>query len=462
MKQDRGFSRCGHRQRSNVEQSPGTGLAADVDAVVRVGEAVELGGRALGVSAHLLEVQPVTNVQDGVEAGALANTVDTVAGWAPDGVLDSLAHWDRVGLGSVVQGLSVGAENLGHRVLVVKHDAREVAVHSVVDVGHIALAVEGRVLDSAASDDVASDGEGRGDVETTRLGDDVDIAASREELCESSVKDGGHVLERLADKASADIEGAHVESMLASLLEDSVRIPHSLVEGHRVRGPRSDVEADTHNIEAQVLGQSQKSVGGVHGGAELHAEAAQARGVVGHDTEEELGAGVQLGDLVELIGVVEGHLLDPDRLDVADVRVGLAGLGIDDTLGLGADGQDLLDLRLGGAVEAGAELGKEPDDLGVRVALDSWAMSVKFRLGVQQRRRRTVEGLDAGQVLLPAEVLAVDLAEVCHEEGVLVAGVTHLVVDGDDALVESVADQLLGVHGAMLRNRRAHQVGLLQ
>lgn len=130
------------------------------------------------------------------------------------------------------------------------------------------------------------------------------------------------------------------------------------------------MEADTHDIEAQVLGESQERLSGVHGSAELHAEAAHARRIVSQDAEKELGTGVELGDLVELVGVIKGHLLNPDRLDVADVRVGLAGLGVDDALRVGAHGQDLLNLGLGSAVEAGAKLGKEAEDLGVRVALD--------------------------------------------------------------------------------------------
>lgn len=97
---------------------------------------------------------------------------------------------------------------------------------------------------------------------------------------------------------------------------------------------------------------------------------AQARRVVRHDAQEELGLGVELGDLVELVAVVKRHLLDADRPDEADVRVGLAKLGVDDALGGHPHGQHLLDLRLGSAFEAGAEGGEQAEDLGVGVALD--------------------------------------------------------------------------------------------
>jgi NADPH:quinone reductase-like Zn-dependent oxidoreductase len=56
--------------------------------------------------------------------------------------------------------------------------------------------------------------------------------------------------------------------------------------------------------------------------------------------------------------------------------------------------------------------------------------------------------LDAGQVLLPAQVLAVDLAQVSDEESILVTDATQVVVNSVDAGLERVPDQVLGVGGA--------------
>ena len=56
----------------------------------------------------------------------------------------------------------------------------------------------------------------------------------------------------------------------------------------------------------------------------------------------------------------------------------------------------------------------------------------------------TIEGLDAGQIELPAEMLSIDLAEVRHKKGVLVSGFAELRVDILDTLAESFANQLLG------------------
>jgi hypothetical protein len=66
-----------------------------------------------------------------------------------------------------------------------------------------------------------------------------------------------------------------------------------------------------------------------------------------------------------------------------------------------------------------------------------------------QRAGLTIVGLDAGQVLLPAQVLAVDLAQVGDEEGVFLADATEVVVDGVDAGLERVTNQTLCMDGAI-------------
>ena len=63
-------------------------LAAHIHNIVAVSEAVEASGRALGVSAHVLEVQPVTDIEKLGEGAGRGDDVDAVAGRAPDGVLD--------------------------------------------------------------------------------------------------------------------------------------------------------------------------------------------------------------------------------------------------------------------------------------------------------------------------------------------------------------------------------------
>lgn len=58
--------------------------------------------------------------------------------------------------------------------------------------------------------------------------------------------------------------------------------------------------------------------------------------------------------------------------------------------------------------------------------------------------------LDAGQVPLPAKVLAVDLAQVGYEEGILVANAAGVVVNGVDSALQGLPNHLLGLSSAMM------------
>jgi hypothetical protein len=100
-------------------------------------------------------------------------------------------------------------------------------------------------------------------------------------------------------------------------------------------------------------------LGGVEGGSKLERQAAQARGVVGKDAKEELSGRGELLDLVELVSIVKGHLCDSLLGCVANVRLGLAGLCVDDARRLNADVEDRLDLSLGSAVETRAQTSQQ-------------------------------------------------------------------------------------------------------
>lgn len=131
------------------------------------------------------------------------------------------------------------------------------------------------------------------------------------------------------------------------------------------------MEADTHNIQAELAGQGQETVRRVERGPKLEAQAAERRGIVREDPQEKFGVGEQTGNLAELIGVVKRHLTHTIFGHVANVRVRLAGLGIDDARGVNAHLENLLDLVLGRAIEAGAESSEHVQELGVAIALDS-------------------------------------------------------------------------------------------
>lgn len=50
-------------------------------------------------------------------------------------------------------------------------------------------------------------------------------------------------------------------------------------------------------------------------------------------------------------------------------------------------------------------------------------------------------GFDPSQVRLPAQMLAVDLAQIGYEEGVFVAHLADIVIDGLNTALQSLADQ---------------------
>lgn len=75
----------------------------------------------------------------------------------------------------------------------------------------------------------------------------------------------------------------------------------------------------------------------------------------------------------------------------------------------------------------------------------------------------TVERPNTRQVLLPAKVLAIDLAEVGDVEGVLITRLAELMVNGFHAAVQSLADQDFGINGSMIMILKwLHEVGRLQ
>ena len=122
------------------------------------------------------------------------------------------------------------------------------------------------------------------------------------------------------------------------------------------------------------------------------------------DADHELGVRVDGLDFVEFVFVVEGHQLNAVFHCKTYVVRRLAGMGVDDFLGVDAHAEHGLHLNEAGAVEASAKRSQRLENQGVAVALDG------------------VEGLDAGERLAPGNVLAVDIADVEEEEGLLLGG----------------------------------------
>ncbi|KFY33055.1 hypothetical protein V495_08480 [Pseudogymnoascus sp. VKM F-4514 (FW-929)] len=179
---------------SHPEKRSSSGLAGNINDLVGVREAVEAGSRALCVRAHVLKVQPIPHIQRLVEADALGDVIDAIACGSKDGVLG--ARWRRRRSDSAVHAAVACAEDLRDGVLVVEHDAGEVAVDPVVEVDHVAVIGPAWVGDCASRDDVACEREGGGDVVASWLGDDGDVR--RDVLVEGFAQDGGHGFEVLA------------------------------------------------------------------------------------------------------------------------------------------------------------------------------------------------------------------------------------------------------------------------
>lgn len=241
----------------HVHQSPGTRLTAHVNDIMGIREAIESSSRAFGVGTHVFKVEPITNIKLMIEADALSDAVDAITSGAPDGVLDTLVNALGVGIGQwgVVESLATSAKDLGNGVLVVKHDAAEVAVEAIIDVRHVAGLAGGGVHDGTARNDVASNGESSGDVVSAGLCNDVD--GGREVLVESLTEDVSHGLEGLTTETSTDIKGLQIIPESGGLLEDVSSVLDSLEEGERVRSTGTDMEADADNVQTKILSKCQ-------------------------------------------------------------------------------------------------------------------------------------------------------------------------------------------------------------
>ena len=333
-----------------------------------VGESIEASSTALGVSSHLLKVEPVTSVEQARQFDALGDNINSIAGRAPDGVSDILRsrRVRRTRLGS----LRGTGENLGNRVLVVENDIREIAVDAVVQVQH--ECVTGgihRVGDITTRDHVGCQGVSGGYVVATGLGNDtnvrweVGVHGFAENACE--------LLETVLAEAAADIQSVEFVADLCCVIEDHARILDGFEECARVLGTRSNVEADSDNLEVQFVSKLEERTSLVHGSTELHAQPAQAGRVIGQDAKVELRIGESGFDFVQLIGVVKSHLLNANLGSVAQVGLGLAGLRVDDAAGINARLKGEIDLRLGGTVETISKLGHEAQDFRIRIAFNS-------------------------------------------------------------------------------------------
>jgi hypothetical protein len=146
----------------------------------------------------------------------------------------------------------------------------------------------------------------------------------------------------------------HLNADCGSLIEDESGVLNGFEESLGIRSTRSYVKRHTDNVEFQLLGQLKQVCGAFERSAKLLAQTTQAARVVGQDSEKQLGAREKLFGFVQLIRVVEGHLLDTMLGSITHIGLGLAGLGVDDAGRLHTYFEDLFDLGLRRAVKASA------------------------------------------------------------------------------------------------------------
>ena len=174
---------------------------------------------------------------------------------------------------------------------------------------------------------------------------------------------------------------------LAALVEDQACVLDGLEKRLGIRSAGTDVESHAHDFQAEVLGQAKQCGRVVERGAELLAQSAQARRVVSQNAQKEVGVGKELLGLVELVGIVKRHLADAVLCGVAHVRLGFAGLSIDDARRVDAQVQDLFNLGFGRTVKAGAESSQQAQNGRIGVALDGWGQ-VRAGWATKKKKKR--------------------------------------------------------------------------
>ena len=137
------------------------------------------------------------------------------------------------------------------------------------------------------------------------------------------------------------------------------------------------MEGNPYNFKAECLSGLEQIEGTTERCTEFIAETAEGRRVVRKNPEEKFGLRKESLDLVELVYIVKGHLLDALSASVTDVRDSFARLSIDDSGRLHTEREDLVDFGFGRAVKASSQCSQKAEHLSVRVAFYRYKASVR-------------------------------------------------------------------------------------
>ena len=339
------------------------GVAVHVDGVDGAEEAVEVGHGGGGVGAHVGEEEPVADVEEG-HGDVLADAVERVAGGPKDGAGDDGAGGEL--------GRAGREEGARERVLVVKEDAVEAVVDAVVDVVEDLDDVAVVVGDDAAAVDVGDERVGAGGKVAPGLGDE---AGAARELREHGEEVHGDVVDGrgrglVAEEAAADVEERHLEAVLPPEAEDGERVRRGGGVRGRVGAAAAHVVADADDAQAELGGGREETRHAREVRTKLAAEAAERVRVVGDDAQHQLGLGVDLRHLEQLVLVVKGHAPHAEPLRVGNLRGHLARVRKDYALRCNAQRRDAVHLVAARTVKARPEPVQHPQERRVRVALD--------------------------------------------------------------------------------------------
>lgn len=354
-------------------------------------ESIERRSSGNTVSSHVLEVEPVSNVQFG-EIKILSNAIHRVASRAEDGALV---------LGGLIFSRS---KNKWRRVVVIEEDAVEALVDSIVDIVEELVISRDGINNRSLGVNVDGQSVRFVNKESSGLANDFDFLG--EELIDDrsdSVSDNSEVdsLGVRSGPSTSKIEHGEVVSNFLGFLEDSVSASNSGNERVGRHASRTDVEGNSTDIEVKFLSEEKKLSGLVEGSSELGAESADRLGVVSDDSKKKSSISVGLRDLDKFVRVIEGHHIDVLGLGKLEVRLHLARIGKDNSRGIEATSQDLLNLGLGSAIEVSSKRSKKLDDGSVGVALDG------------------KERLNSGQMSGPFFVLSNDSVKVDYVESLV-------------------------------------------
>jgi len=154
------------------------------------------------------------------------------------------------------------------------------------------------------------------------------------------------------------------------------------------------METHTHEVNAQLDCSLDQLYRRLHISAEFHAKSTHGILVVCDDSQDTFGVRMILFDLVELVLVVESHVLDAYLMRISNIRGLLARIGKYDAMRGNTQVEHSLDLVLARTVKASAQEGEQLEQHAVRVAFDG------------------IMGLDTRQTCYPVYVLVAYVFEV--------------------------------------------------